>query len=173
MKKNLFFISLVLCSSCNIIGAGTLSTFQQWTLPVSKEMLDREVADLYKTNPEYLIPEKWKYLDTWADSGFGSLNGKIFYFKENPEEMYYISYFEENPDFDTQKDSKNATISVRAVNNGSIDRKWRTVDDYKGNSMEEKRINNRFHEEIILKLEKRMGVKSKKQNFWYEFFTRN
>lgn len=73
--------------SCDMF-AGTLGTFRQWTFPVQKTELYKAVNILFKNHPEYLVPDELKDMDDWEDRGYGFLDGKIFYFKDHPEEMY-------------------------------------------------------------------------------------
>lgn len=162
MKTNfLILIILIFCNSCNSV-TGTLGSFQKWIIPVSIGNVDEELIKLYANNPEYVIPEKWKYMDSWKDRGFEFLDGTIFYFKANPEEIYYVTYS------DAEEEMPNTVISVRAVFNKDVEN-WQTIENYRKNEHEKKRINERFYQEIIAKLEKQMNVKSKKLNYWYEF----
>lgn len=176
MKNAGLLVLIFICFGCNNL-VGTLGVFQQWTFPVSEQRLDQEIVSFYKNYPAYNIPEKWKYLDNWEERGFRFLDGKIVYFANNPEEMYYVSYSQKDHEFDDDKNSFSTTIAVRAVNNSSdygngvAYEKWNTVDDFKEKKKEEDRINERFYNEVILKLEKHMNVKSKKYNPWYEFLT--
>lgn len=154
---------MVSISGCDMFGTGTLGTFQQWSFPVSEKRLDREMGLLYENNPTYVIPDKWKHLDDWQKSGYGFLKGKILFFEEAPEEMYYVSYFEAEPNsFANDNDFTITVIAVRAVNNGNS--RWNTVDDYAKNKAEIERIDTRFYKEIISKLEREMRLKVEKRN---------
>ncbi|CAG5002258.1 hypothetical protein DYBT9275_02852 [Dyadobacter sp. CECT 9275] len=150
-------ILIVGCNSksCNLDKiAGTLGAFQKWSFAISEMQMEKGIENLYTQNPNCRIPEKWVHLDDWKQGGYGFLNGKIFYFEDQPEEMYFVSYYEGS------MDSQDVlVISVRAVNNGSS---WSTVDDFRFREPEQKRIDNRFHEEIIKKLEKLLNVKAQK-----------
>ncbi|QDK81532.1 hypothetical protein EXU85_24160 [Spirosoma sp. KCTC 42546] len=162
MRYAKWLVLIVSLTGCDILSAGTLGAFQQWNFSATEKRLDKEMAVLYKNNPEYVIPEKWKYLDSWQESGYGSLNGKIIYFSNRPEEMYYISYFEieaNSPGNDS--DSTITTIAVRAVNNGNSS--WDTAEEFEKNKAEEKKINSRFYNEIISKLEIQIGQTAKKE----------
>ena len=122
--------------------------------------MNRAITNLYKQNTQYIIPGKWKYLDNWEESGYGSLQGKIFYFEENPEEMYYVSHYTE------KLDGQDAVaMAVRAVNNGDASMRWNTIDFFL--EPEQKRINDRFYEQIIKKLEKLLNVTAQKYNPYY------
>jgi len=158
----------VACNGCNMFGAGTLGGFQEWSFPVSRELFDKEISNLYKDNPEYIIPEKWQYLDSWEANGYGSLDGKIFHFKSQPEELYYVSYWETKHDFLGDPDRKYTEIAVRAFHTGKGG--WETVDYFKKNKAGKNRINTRFYNEIVSKLEKKLNLTSKKENYWYEIF---
>lgn len=161
MKNVIIVISISILISCKI-GAGTLGGFETWYFPISKKNVQNKIDSLFIKYPNYTIPEKWKYLDDWSKSGYDFLESKIFYFKNEPEEMYYVTFVEagtgvENPD--------HARIAVRAVNCGKPI--WLTVDDFSNN--EKNRIQRRFYQEIILKIEKSTGVSAVqlKRN-WYE-----
>ncbi|TDE14819.1 hypothetical protein [Dyadobacter psychrotolerans] len=161
MKKIcILMILMVGCNtkSCNMDNlAGTLGTFQPWGFAASEDQMNKAIANLYAQNPKYVIPEKWKYLDNWEESGYGFLQGKIFYFGQIPEEMYYVSYSSDHID-----DMKVMAISVRAVTDGNDSMRWFKNDEIQ--ESEQKRINNRFYEEIIKKLEKLLGVPAQKFN---------
>ena len=167
MKILILFLGMV-CYSCNMIGAGTLGGFQEWSFPASRELFDKEISNLYKDNPQYIIPEKLKYLDSWEESGYGFLDGKIFYFASVPEELFYVSYWETKHDFLGDPDRKYTEIAVRAIHSGAGG--WKTVDGFKNNKFDKDRINARFYNEILSKLEKQLNLKSKKENYWYEMF---
>lgn len=172
LKKISILILALIFVSCGML-AGTLGAFRQWTFPVQKIKMDHAVNILFKNHPEYLIPDELKDLDDWEDRGYGFLDGKIFYFKDHPEEMYYVSYFTYVEGFEDEKDSKTTSIAIRAVHNLTPEGRWNTSENIKHNDKEIKRIEDRFYNEIIIKLEKQIGVKSKKETYWYEFFVNN
>ncbi|WP_375448650.1 hypothetical protein [uncultured Fibrella sp.] len=159
--KYLLIIILICFSACDTFDAGTLGAFQQWCFPVSQSKMAQGLTNLLVKNPSYKIPEKWKYLDNWSERGYESLEGQIIYFKKQPEEMYYISYFSMYPQsIGNDTDSNITKLAIRSVNNGGI--KWYGIDDLVKDSSEVNRINKRFYVEIILKLEKQMNVEVKK-----------
>ena len=71
--------------------------------------------------------------------------------------MYYVSYSSHDID-----DREVMAISVRAVSNDDTSMTWRTVDFF--HESKQKRIDSRFYEEIIKKLEKLLGVPAQKFN---------
>jgi len=161
MKKIYILGLIILCTSCKWFSAGTLGSFKRWAFVITEKQFEQELSQFFKNNPQYLVPEKWDYLDTWKESGYGFLKSKIFYFKDGPEEMYYVSYRDIDDDFTAKEGFKTTIISIRAVTDGNEMRIWFTVEDYEKNKVEEKRIDDRFHNEIISKLEKQMNLKSK------------
>lgn len=165
--KYLIFITLLFINGCNNFSPGTLGSFQKWRFPISEKQFDAEVNAFFKSNLQYGIPQKWKHLDSWNKNGYSSLNGKIFYFNEKPEEMYYVSYSPDVDGFEDEKKSKSTTISVRAINAGN-DGGWNTVEDLEKNKNEINRVNERFYKQIIVKLEKQTNVKSEKYDHWYD-----
>lgn len=52
----------------------------------------------FEKNSDYVIPDKWKEFDDWNERGFGSLKRQIVYFKAKPEEMYYVTFSQEEID---------------------------------------------------------------------------
>ncbi|BAU52306.1 hypothetical protein MgSA37_00461 [Mucilaginibacter gotjawali] len=92
-----------------------------------------------------MIPEKWRDLDNWSQRGFGFLNGKIVYFKISPEEMYYVTILGDSVGY---RSNLKTTIAIRAINIGYRWFKYNELSDE-----DRKRINDRFNEEIVPKLE--------------------
>lgn len=174
MRYAQLLVLAVFLAGCSMLGAGTLGSFQQWSFSISEKRLDKEIANLYKNNPSYIIPDKWKELDTWNKSGYGFLKGKIFYFKDIPEQMYYISYHEiEANSYGNDSDSTVSTIAVRAVNSGDeliinkedtiwISNRWDTRDDF--DERVANNIDKRFYKEIISRLERQIGQRARKYN---------
>ena len=137
--------------SC-ILGGGTLGGFPPKTFPISVINLERAMDSLFRVNPQYKIPAKWQGRDSWSDRGFGFLNSRIFYFSQDPEEMYYVTFIgDENMD-----KLNTATIAIRAVDSSTEN--WLTCDEL--NEHRQKEITNRFQTEIITKLESYSGTKS-------------
>ena len=135
---------LVILYSCKM-GAGTLGGFEDNVFPVSKKRLDNAIDSLYKEFPQYKIPEKWIDLDNWSARGYDFLESNIFYFKDNPEEMYYVTYI---GDQETLQDTTKVTIAIRAVIYGR--RPWLLHEDL--SEKDRQRISKRFKEEIISRL---------------------
>jgi hypothetical protein len=156
--KNMGLIFLLIFSllSCD----GTLGGFKTRSFPVSKQKLVIAIDRLYKEYPEYKIPEKWKKYDSWQKRNYGFLDTRIFYLKNNPEEMYYISFIGDGND-SIQIDKNSISIAIRSVfmkKNMS----WLHEKDF--NESEKRRIENRLTIDIISKLEKYTGVKSSMEN---------
>ncbi|WP_295671699.1 hypothetical protein [uncultured Mucilaginibacter sp.] len=110
---------------------------------------------IFSKNPQYKIPEKWRDLDNWSQRGFGFLKGKIFYFKTSPEEMYYVTMLGDSIDDDIKLKT---TIAIRAINTGYRWFKYNELSDE-----ERKRINERFNEEIVPRLEVYTGNHASKE----------
>ncbi len=153
MRSNFILkISFLLIVFILINCDGTLGAFQPLQFPISKNRLEIAIDSLYSMHPKYKIPDKWKEENDWSKRGFDFLNSRIFYFKENPEEMYYTSIRVSNDSL-TQID-----IAIRSVFIGSK-RKWLKQEDF--TNEEENRIQTRFKTEIISKLEKYTNSKSR------------
>jgi len=156
MKLNLFVILFTIVLIGCGVAAGTLGGFDRITFPTSKRALVVAIDSLYAQHPEYKIPDKWKREDDWKSRGYDFLDSRIFYFMKQPEEMYYVSFYGDAND-SVQVDSTATAIAIRAVYNGST-YNWTKEGDL--NSSEEKRMQKRFKEEIISKLEKYTNTKS-------------
>ncbi|MFC5682023.1 hypothetical protein ACYE2N_09500 [Flavobacterium sp. MAHUQ-51] len=149
MKKrnNSIILIIFLLTSC--IGAGTLGGFDLRTFPVSKRKIVLAIDTLYKHYPEYKIPDKWKIYDDWHKRGYDFLDSRIFYFKKYPEEMYYVTFYGDAND-SIQVDTTKTSLSIRTYHNEQFNR-W--IKEENCNSKEKKRIQKRFDEEIISKVE--------------------
>ncbi len=147
----LFFMVIISLSQTR---CGSLGAFEQIEFSVSKEKMDLAIEKLFIEYPEYKIPEEWIKFDDWSKRGYDFLDGKIFYFKSEPQELYYISYFTTE-----QSNSKKPTLklAIRAINSGN--ERWLLSEDL--SEREIKRIETRFRSEIIPKLEKYTQSKSK------------
>jgi hypothetical protein len=151
-KIKIFFLLIMLVLiSCD----GTLGGFNTLSFPISKKKLEIAFDNLYLDNPDYKIPNKFQEYNFWSKSGYDFLESRIFYFKENPEEMYYVSFIGEDETF---KDTTHIDIAIRSVFIGSK-RKWLKQEDFSKD--EENRIQTRFKNEIISKLEKYTKSKAK------------
>lgn len=146
MKFYKVIASLTILNILLSCGAGTLGGFQPITFPTSKAKLEQAVDSLFANYPQYRIPGKWQNFDNWNDRGYSFLESNIFYFQDEPEEMYYVTYI------GNQKmlaDPTKIKIGIRAINNGG--NRWLLEEDL---SQDEKnRIIKRFDSEIISKLE--------------------
>jgi hypothetical protein len=132
--------------SCNKLGAGSFSGWNVITFKITSNQLDEAIKSLYKIHPEYIMPSKWKsYGDDWIKQGYVKRKVYIFYFNENPEEMYYVSLVD--PGY--TKHPEYARFSIRGVETGNGD--WKENKEY--SDEEELRIEKRFKNEIISKLE--------------------
>ncbi len=145
----LFFAFLILL----FIGCGMLGGFDRRTFPSSKRDLAKSIDKLYRKYPEYVIPDKWKKYDDWKERGFGFLDTRIFYFKDAPEEMYYVSFYGDSVE---QHSLYKISIAIRAVCSGTA--YWKLEKEYK--RKERERIEQRFDKEIISKLEQDMEVQA-------------
>jgi hypothetical protein len=146
---------IFILTSCGF-GAGTLGGFDTITFPTSKQTLAAAIDSLFAIYPEYKIPDKWKKEDDWKERGFDFLDSRIFYFKSEPEEMYYVSFYGDANDLH-QADTTKTGISIRAINNVA-NYNWTKESDI--SSSEERRINKRFQNEIISKLEQFTNTKA-------------
>lgn len=135
----------ILVLSVFIIGCGTLGSFKIINFYTTKTKLTVAVDSIFSLYPKYKVPEKWKKFDDWAERGYSFLDSRLFYFKEPPEEMYYVTI-----NYDTTDYSKKEQISlaIRAVCEGNP--RWLLSKDINENELE--RIENRFNEEIINKI---------------------
>ncbi|MCD6067611.1 MAG: hypothetical protein K0S33_2437 [Bacteroidetes bacterium] len=148
-KILLCILLLPLLNSCIILlfGAGTLGGFDQRVFPANKRTLEWALDALYEEYPEYAVPGKWKHFDDWTARGYDFLDTRIFYFASSPEEMYYVSFIGDSAMQANYPDR--SILAVRAVHNGTGG--WKLREDIKRGERE--RIEDRFHKEIIAKLE--------------------
>lgn len=142
--------------SCNKVGAGSFGGWDINVFPVPPNRFDKAIDSLYKLHPTYIMPEKWKaYGEDWIKQGYISKKIYVFYFNESPEKMYYISLVDagmsEHPEY--------TRISIRGVK--TSDGHWKENSQY--NPKERERIEKRFNEQIIKKLEGYTDSKSYKQ----------
>ena len=134
------------------MGAGTLGGFETYFFPTSKPILVKAIDTLFAQHPEYKIPSKWTSLDDWKERGYDFLDTRIFYLKSNPEEIYYVSFYGDAND-SIQANPQKTGIAIRAVNNGAG---WTKEDET--NSRDKRRIEKRFSDEIISRLENYTGT---------------
>jgi hypothetical protein len=143
LKNKLIFL---LTAAIFIEGCGSLGGFQNINFPISKGRLELAIDSLYSTNPEFRIPGKWGIYDNWSKRGYDFLESRIFYFQNPPEEMYYVTFVGDSTTF---ADTTNITIAIRAINWGAG--KWNLSGDV--NPDERLRIERRFNDEVVSKLE--------------------
>lgn len=155
MKYRVVVCCIIICLFAGCMGAGTLGGFDLRTFSTSKRMLVEAIDTLFAKHPEYKIPDKWKSLDDWHESGYDFLDSRIFYFKAEPEEMYYVTFYGDAND-STQADTTKTGIAIRAVSNNTST--W--VLEGNTSSAEKKRIENRFDREIVSKLEQYCHAKA-------------
>lgn len=152
---------ILISASCYFIlsfGAGTLGGFETRSFLISKKKLETSMDTLLTLHPEYKIPVKWLPFDDWSKRGYDFLRSRIFYFGLPPEEMYYVTFVE---DYASPADTYKATIAIRSVFNGGNHVRWLLEKDFDSN--EKKRIEERFNNEIISKLEIYTKTKAKKE----------
>jgi hypothetical protein len=91
------------------------------------------------------VPGKWMEEDSAEIKSYFFMPSMTFYFKENPEEMYFVTFIGD----DTMlADTSKTIIAIRSVNYGV---EWFRYDDE--SPAEQVRIEKRFDKEIISKLE--------------------
>jgi hypothetical protein len=152
-NASLFICFLFLCSCGGSIGAGTLGGWDTISFAVKERKLDSAINNIYEAYPEFQVPSKWLYAkEFWKNSGYDFLQAHFFYFRESPEEMYYVSYIGAGSDNPTP-----ARIAIRSVYTEAMG--WRTNDKF--SKEENTRITKRFNDEIISKLEKYTNTQSK------------
>lgn len=142
---------VIFLTSC--IGAGTLGGFDLRSFSTSKKNIVRAIDSLYLNYPEYVIPSKWTKFDIWKSRGYDFLDSRIFYFSVQPEEMYYVTFYGDAND-SIQINHTYTALSIRAYCNGNY--KWLKEEDC--TSKQKERIQKRFDEEIIPKLQKYIDV---------------
>ena len=144
----LLFFTLISCD-------GTLGGFNIISFPVSKKKIEIAIDNIYSKYPEYKIPNKYQDYNKWDYWGANSLDTHTFYFRESPEEIYYISFIGEE---ETLKDTTHIDIAIRSV---FVGRKMKWLKQENFSKEEESRIQTRFKTEIIAKLEKYTKSKAK------------
>ena len=156
VRRQISLFIILFLTSCGF-GAGTLGGFDTYFFPTSKKSITESIDSLYSQHPEYKIPEKWIYLDDWKARGYDFLETNIYYFNSAPEEMYYVSFYGDANDSIQVEESKTG-ISIRAVNNG-----YGWIKEEETSSNEKARIEKRFYEEIVSKIELYSGTISKRE----------
>lgn len=152
MFRILIVFSLFLYS-CNNIGAGSNGAWKIKGFPFTNKEVTASVNSLYEKYPEYLIPKKWEEESGyWKNDGYDKSRILFFYFKSAPEEMYFVFLvapgFVDHPEY-----ARLAVISVYSEKTG-----WKVIKEQ--SDKDKVRIQQRFENEIISKLEKSMGTKT-------------
>ena len=137
---------ILLCCFCSLIAAcdtagqiGDTANFK-----TSHPILEVAIDSLYIQHPEYKTPQKWAQYNSLAIKPLPYMFKKIFYFKSNPEEMYYVSLIDDSV---MTGDTSQTGLAIRAVYRGGG---WLQEDKF--NYKEQKQIQRRFNKEIISKL---------------------
>lgn len=142
--------------SCNY-SADTIGRFPEFAFSASTEILEAGIENIYINNPDLKVSLKWKHLDYSNERGYDVLNGKMFYFHSNPEEMYFVTIFS-NPHI--PDNSLKSSIAIRMVTKGNRWLKYQQL-----SSFEQNRIQARFHQEIIVFLENYTQTKATGESF--------
>lgn len=141
----ILFITSIILSGCGF-NDDALGSWPERTFLISRKKLIAAIGQLYNQNVKYKVPGKWMEEDSSEIKSYFYLPSITFYFNENPEEMYFVTFIGDNA---MLADSSKTVIAIRSVNNG--EGKWlRYVDE---SPSERIRIEKRFDKEIISKLE--------------------
>jgi hypothetical protein len=145
--KNLTILLAVMIAltRCNI-GAGTLGSFDARRFAIKKS----DFLAVFDSLTEKQIPDKWRDTAASIEQTYEFLGDDVtcLYLNENPEEMYFVSY---------QGNSKFTVISVRSVFRHG---RWSVKGDLDDNEID--RIETRFDNEIIKKVENRTRTKAER-----------
>jgi hypothetical protein len=152
--KLLSLLTISVFFSCGTLG-GIGPTFY---FPTSKSKLEKLFSKMYEENSEYNIPDSLKKYDTWSKRGYGFLEGRIFFFKRPPEELYYVTFVGDSSTF---ADTTKIGIAIRAVYQPEKSNKWLAGTEL--TNEEKDRIIRRFNLEIISKLEMHTKTKATKE----------
>ena len=160
-KRNGYIRIIFFCLIfCLVISCGTLGSIGDTIFfPTSKKKLEIAIDSLYAKHPEYKIPEKWEPFNDWSKLGYDFLESRIFYFKSEPEEMYYVAFY---GDSTILADTTKVGIGIRAMYNGDYRGRWLLGDSL--SFKEKQRIKARFDREIVSKLEEYTKTKVTKQS---------
>jgi hypothetical protein len=141
-----FAFAYLLISNANI-SCGTLGAkFGIIDFPISKKKLEIGIDSFFSKNPEYAVPGKWISDTNWVRSGYGFLESRTFYFKSQPEEMYWVTFVGDSA---MLADPGVSRIAISAIFN--ITGRWIYGKDI--NDIELQRVRKRFQYEIISKIE--------------------
>jgi hypothetical protein len=156
MKHNQTKIRVALYLICTaLMSCGVSGQIgNTFNFPTSKKNMELAIDSLYAKYPEYKVPAKWQAFNNFSPGASAYTEGKTFYFKSNPEEMYYVSLIS-----GSRHHSDRVGLAIRAINKGSED--W-LLEQAMGYD-DEDRIQDRFKTEIISKLETFTKVKAKRR----------
>ena len=138
---------------------GTLGGFDSRLFNVPKKNIEKAIDTLHQKNTELWIPEKWEEYNTWKQRGYDFLYSRIFYFKSEPEEMYYVTFVSDGNE--NQERNGPTILAIRSVFTKKHNN-WLLIDDFE--ITEKERIEKRFEVEIVLKLEKYSKTKALRIN---------
>ncbi|TJY63736.1 hypothetical protein FAZ19_15815 [Sphingobacterium alkalisoli] len=153
------FLKLIACVFFVLqnISCGTLGGLDDRVFLVSKEKIENAIDSFYTMNPTYVIPAKWEQHNDWSKRGYDFLESRIFYFKSSPEEMYYVSFVGTST---SPADTFTCTLAIRAVFKED-EKGWYLEKDL--DRKEKKRIEARFDNEIVSKIEVYANAKAKRE----------
>ena len=147
MKVVVLVLVFIFFVSCNdFYKVGNLESLGYPAHTPLRDSLVKRYFDSLILKHGYAVPQKWKYYDKLVD--LDSINFKRIYFKNNPEEMYIISFI-------------GGVISIEDVYNPQIREGGFVADRKLVLKEEEQRIRKRFHTEILDTIEamaKREGL---------------
>ena len=112
MKIYKYILILIVLNSCNSNFSGTLGGGKTYRYGCSKEKLNIYLDSIEKYDLSLKVLDKWKKYDDWDSSGYGFLQGKIFYIKgnNNNDEMYFVSVIPS-----TEGINRNPGVAIRSV----------------------------------------------------------
>jgi hypothetical protein len=114
---------------------------------VPEKTIQHAIDSLYRTHPEYVVPEKWESKTELWMKNYSFLKTVIFYFHNDPEEMYYVTFVKAG----TGGNLNHTRLAVRAVQTEETKTTWKNHEEL--STEEQKRIQKRFVDEIVSKLE--------------------
>ncbi len=94
------------------IGGGTLGGSKNFVFSCSRREVLAKMDVFLELNKEYELPLKYSEQDDWSEKGYDFLHYRLFYFKNDPEEIYYVSLVKN--ELDENLDSKPSNIAVRS-----------------------------------------------------------
>lgn len=134
-------ISLLFYSCTGNLGPGALDGWDTVVFKTSEANLDQAIDSFYKRNPKYHEIKKWNYeADYWVKD-HSYLKVAVFYFEDEPEEMYYVSFVETG----YNKNPNHSRLAIRGVENGKG--RWKQYNDF--SPSDQLRIAKRFDDEVV------------------------